>query len=245
MRAKLGLDWQDGAVHKVKTDRAKRFRRWFALPLLAILVVLSAGGCVRVRAALAVAGDDHVSGDVIISSLAIKTGDTGPAITIPPELSKKIKVEKYSADNYVGQRLTFEKLSFVEFEKLAKTITTGSYFQLGFRRSGDLVTLSGSADLNSLPADRADVQLKIAFPGAITRTNGIANENEISWKPTPGTASGFDATAEYTSGASGSLMKWVLILGGATAVVALLVLVLAVAAHRRHVRKLKREAAVL
>src|SRR2546429_355886 len=69
--------------------------RLAALAVLAILAMVSLSGCVRVRAALAVSEDDLVSGQVIIAALPTKPGDTGPALTIVPELAGKVRTEKY------------------------------------------------------------------------------------------------------------------------------------------------------
>lgn len=215
--------------------------RFAALVLLAVLAAFSLSGCVRVQAALAVSQDDLISGWVIVASWPSKQGDTGPALTIPKEVAEKVRSEKYAEDGYIGQKLTFTDLRFADVTVLAESLTAGKQYRLSFRRSGDLVSMAGSIDLTQLPADRADVGVKVAFPGTITRTNGINENGTISWKPKPGSVTEFGATAQYTDTSGVSWTKWVTIVGASTVGVALIVLVLALFTHRRHVKQLSAE----
>lgn len=217
--------------------------RFAALALLAMLAVLSLSGCVRVQAALAVSEDDLISGFVIVASVPTKQGDAGPTLAIPPEVADKVSSEKYNEDGYVGQKLTFTDLRFADIAPLVESLTTGKWYRLSFRRSGDLVSMAGSIDLTQLPADRADVGVKMAFPGSITRTNGINEAGTITWKPKPGAVTEFGVIAEYTDTSGVSWTKWVTIVGASTVGVALIVLVLALFTHRRHVKQLDAERA--
>ncbi|HEU5474002.1 MAG TPA: DUF3153 domain-containing protein [Actinophytocola sp.] len=214
-----------------------RSRRLLALALLALLAMLSLSGCVRMHVALAVSQDDLVSGEMIIAALPTKDGDQGPTLTIPAELADRVRMEKYAADGYVGQKVTFSELRFADVSVLSETIVTGNtQYRLSFRRSGDLVSMAGSIDLTQLPSDRADVQIRMAFPGSINRTNGLNDAGTISWSPKPGAVTEFGVTAEYTDTSGGSWIKWALIMGGAAVGVALIVLLLALLVHR-HSRK--------
>jgi hypothetical protein len=126
---------------------------------------------------------------------------------------------------------------------LVESITEGKQYRLSFRRSGDLVSMAGSIDLTQLPKDKADVQIKMAFPGAINRTNGLNEDGTISWKPKPGAVTEFGVTAEYTDTSGVSWTKWVAIVGGGAVGVALIVLVLALFTHRRTQRQFAAEQA--
>ncbi|MGQ0838656.1 LppM family (lipo)protein [Actinokineospora sp.] len=223
-------------MHQGLRDGRHRFRRWTALAGLALLTALSLAGCVRVQAALAVSENDLVSGQLVIASVAIKQEDTGPALKVPPELAGKVKTEIYTADGYVGQTVRFQDLTFPEVTLLGDAITVAKQYRLSFRRAGDLVTMSGSVDLSELPADRADVQIKIAFPGTVTRTNGIDDNGTVSWKPKPGAVTEFNATVQYTDSSGVSWTKWVTIVGASAVGVALIVVMLALIAHRRNLR---------
>ncbi|WP_198943313.1 LppM family (lipo)protein [Actinokineospora bangkokensis] len=215
-----------------------RARRWVALAPLAAVLALALSGCLRVQAALAVSEDDTVSGQLVVASVAGKQGDLGPALTVPPELTGKVRTQVYNQDGYVGQTVAFQDLTFPEVTLLGESITVGKQYRLTFRRAGDLVTMAGSVDLTELPADRADIQVKIAFPGTVSRTNGVNDGGTISWKPKPGAVSEFNATAQYSDASGVSWTGWVAMVGAAAVGVALIVLALALYSHRRTERQL-------
>jgi hypothetical protein len=223
---------------------SRRVTRIAALALLAMLAMATLSGCIRVRAALAVSQDDLVSGDVIIAALPTKEGDPGPTLKILPELADKVHVEKYAEDGYVGQKLTISGLRFSDLTVLAESITESKQYRLSLRRSGDLVSLAGSIDLTQISLqDKADVQLRIAFPGTINRTNGLNDSGTITWKPKPNAVTEFGVTAQYTDTSGVSWTKWVAIVASSAVGVALIVLALALFGHRRHDRQLAAERA--
>lgn len=208
-----------------------------------MVAMVCVSGCVRVQAALAISEDDLVSGEVIVAALPSKADDPGPTLNIVPELANKVRTEKYAADGYVGQKLILSELRFSEVTVLVESITEGKQYRLSFRRSGDLVSMAGSIDLTQLPKEKADVGIKMAFPGAINRTNGLNEDGTITWKPKPGAVTEFGVTAEYTDTSGVSWTKWVAIVGGAAVGVALIVLALALFGHRRTQRQLAAEQA--
>ncbi|MCT2584071.1 DUF3153 domain-containing protein [Actinophytocola gossypii] len=208
------------------------------LGLLVLLGLLTTSltGCLRIHAALAVSQDDVVSGDVVVSALPRDREDKGPTLTIPPELADKVTMEPYSADGYVGQKLTLNNVGFTEFAVLVESISTAEQYRIAFHRSGSLVSLAGSIDLTRVPADRADVQLKVAFPGTVTRTTGDNTDGTVTWEPKPGAVTEFNATTQYANSSGVSWIQWVAMVGGGAVLVALLVVVLALSAHRRTLR---------
>ncbi len=208
--------------------------RVVGLAVSVVMLVFSLSGCLRVHAALAVSPDDKVSGTLVVASVA--TGDeTGPPLTIPTELTDRVRTEKYLQDNYVGTKVTFSDLRFVDVALLVQSISQSKQYRLSFRRAGELVTLAGSVDLTQLPADRADVQIKIAFPGDVTRTNGDESDNTVSWKPKPASVTEFNAIARYSGTGGESLTKWVTIVGGGALLAAVIAGLLALIAHRRSI----------
>lgn len=217
--------------------------RLAALALLAVLAALCLSGCVRIHAALAISPDDLVSGEVTIAALPMRQGDEGPKLNIPEELTARVRAEKYAEDGYVGHKLTFSELRFAEVTQLTETITTGKQYRLSLRRSGDLVSMSGSLDLTQLPPERADVQIKMAFPGTVNRTNGLVEDNAIVWKPKPGAVTEMGVTAQYSDASGVSWTKWVMIVGASAVGVALIVLLLALYTHRRSQQQLAAERA--
>ncbi|KOX22425.1 hypothetical protein ADK67_24225 [Saccharothrix sp. NRRL B-16348] len=193
-------------------------------------------GCVRLHAAMALSTDDRVSGEITAATPPTKENDPGPQLKVPNELASRVTTKPYLVDDYVGTQLSFNGLSFDEVHALSlATSASSSRYQLTFRRSGDLVTLSGSVDLTQVPPERADIQVKISFPGEIVDTNGREEDNAtIAWSPKPGQASMLNATVRYAGANSVSYMGWTLLVAGLTGGAALIVLILALVAHRRH-----------
>ena len=206
--------------------------------MLGVLAMLSLSGCVRVRAAMAVSPNDLVSGQIVIAALPTRAGDTGPELDIPDDVKSRVSTEKYDLDGYIGHTLDFHDLNFDEIRELSSAINPNSqHFQMSFRRSGDLVTMSGSVDLTGLPTDKADVQIKLAFPGRVTKTDGIDEDGAITWKPKAGEVTEFSATAEYSTKGQSSWTRWVMIVAASAIGVALLVGILAFAARRVSLRQ--------
>jgi len=208
------------------------------------MLVLSLSGCLRVHAALAVSPDDLVSGELIVAALPVSDQDNGPPLTIPPELTDRVKSEKYTEDGYVGQRVTFSDLRFVDVALLIQSISESKQYRLSFRRAGDVVTLAGSIDLTQLPTDRADVQIKVAFPGTVSRTNGDDDNGTVSWSPKPGSVTEFDAIAQYSGTGGESWTKWAMIVGGGALLAAVVAVLLALISHRRTVSADRAQAAL-
>ena len=204
------------------------------LPVL-LLAAFALTGCVRLHAAMAVSQDDRVSGEITAATPPTRDNDPGPQLKVPEELASRVTTRPYQADDYVGTQLFFSGLTFDEVRVLATaTSASSSRYQLTFRRSGDLVTLSGSVDLTQVPPERADVQVKIAFPGEIIDTNGREEDNAtIAWAPKPGQASMLTATVRYAGANSVSYFGWTMLVAGLTGGAALIVLVLALVSRRR------------
>ncbi len=200
-----------------------------------LLAVFSLTGCVRLHAAMALSQDDRVSGEIVAATPPTQDNDPGPQLKVPNELAGRVTTKPYKVDNYTGTQLFFSALTFDEVRALSTaTSASSSRYQLAFRRSGDLVTLSGSVDLTQVPIDRADIQIKISFPGEIVDTNGKEEEpTTIAWAPKPGQASMLTATIRYAGENSPSYFGWTMLVAGLTGAAALIVLVLAVVAHRR------------
>lgn len=204
------------------------------LPVL-LLAVFSLTGCVRLHAAMALSQDDRVSGEIVAATPPTRDNDPGPQLRVPNELASRVTTKPYAADNYTGTQLFFSGLTFDEVRGLAAaTSASSSRYQLNFRRSGDLVTMNGSVDLTQVPVERADIQVKISFPGEVVETNGREEESStIAWSPKPGQASMLQATVRYAGENSPSYFGWTMLLAGLTGGAALIVVVLAIVAHRR------------
>jgi hypothetical protein len=185
--------------------------------LLAALVLLLGGavsGCSRVLTALAVQPDDTVSGEVVIATPPRSPTDSGPLLTVPPDLKDRIETTPYKVDEYVGYRLLFDGLTFNQLSELTKISSQAQgRYELNLRRVGDRVLVSGRADLASIAVDKADFQLKVSFPGRVVETNGTEDSGTISWTFTPGQVNEISATVTYDDPKAPSVALWALILG--------------------------------
>jgi hypothetical protein len=162
---------------------AVRRSRALLVPVFLLLTLFSLSGCVRVYAAMAVSDDDRISGEIVAATPPTQDNDPGPQLRVPPELASRVTTKPYRVESYAGTQLFFNGLSFDEMRTLSMaTSSSNSRYSMNFRRSGDLVTLSGSVDLTQVPVERADIQVKVSFPGKIVNTNGREEENNtIAW----------------------------------------------------------------
>lgn len=203
-----------------------------------LAVGLLASGCVRVHAALVVSTSDLVSGSVLVAALPTAESSEGPQLEIPTEMASRVTTKAYSADGYVGNTVTFNNLDFDEVTALAASISNeNATYHIAFQRAGDLVTMDGSVDLSQLPPSGVDVQLKVNFPGPVTRSNGSQDDETVSWVMKPGGVTSFSATDQYALGNSRGWRFWALSLGGGTAIISVFILGLALLARRRNLKK--------
>ena len=204
-----------------------------------LLGLLLTGGCMRARVAVAVGADDRVTGEVVIAVVVQSEQEAGAVLTPPPELAAKVRTEPYRQDGYAGTRLLFTGLTFEEFGRL-NDAGGGAPQRLHFelRRSGNLVLFNGRVDLTTLPApERADVEIRMSFPGRLTATNGDQDDETVTWTTPAGRVSELSATARYAEPGSRTWLQWALVVGGLAGLVVLVTAVLAFIAHRRFVRQ--------
>ncbi len=217
---------ENTATHTVTNTPARR-RAWSAVLLLAMLPLLA--GCLRVQVSMGVSSNDRVSGRIVVAVVPANATDKGPQLQVPPALTAKLRVEQYSQDGYVGSQVFFDDLTFGEVGELgALSDQTQGMFNLQFVRAGDLVTLSGHADLRSVPPQGSDIQLTIAFPARVATTNGTRDgDSTVSWKLPAGDTSTVHAEVSYADPNTRSFAGWAGIVGGITLAVAALVAVIA------------------
>lgn len=221
-----------------KASQHRRGPRTAAIGAGLLAVAVLASGCVRVNSALSVSSSDLVSGTVIIAALPTAEAPKGPPLVVPTTLTDQVGMKPYAADGYVGNVVTFRQLSFSDMTTLATSISNESAtYHIAFVRSGDLVTMDGSVDLSQLPATGVDVTLKVAFPGPVTRSDGSQDNDTVSWIMKAGGVTSFTATDEYVLGNGHGWRFWALSLGGGTALVSAFVVLLALLARRRNLRK--------
>lgn len=209
-----------------------RSRAVALLIVAALLLGTLMGGCARVRAALAVAPDDTVTGEVVVATPTNPKApnDKGPAVTLPADLAAAVKVDAYRQDGYTGSVLRFARLTFDQTASLTRaTFPQSDRTQFALRRAGGRVLVTGAVDLTTVPVDHADFQLKMTFPGRVVDANGEIDGDTVSWTFTPGEVDDISATIAYADPGAPSVLNWTL---GLAAVVALAVLAVALAARR-------------
>jgi hypothetical protein len=199
-----------------------------ALAMLLLLVIPVLAGCLRVKASITISPDDLVSGDIVAAAKPRNDKDAGPQLDPNLAFSQKVAVSKYDRDGYVGSQAVFSDLTFAELPELARMNPDAQGVNLSLRRAGDLVILEGRADLTSLTDPDADVELTVAFPGAVTSTNGDrVDPDTVQWKLKPGVVSMLTAQARYTDPSTRSFRGAALWLALSSIVVAAVVGLLA------------------
>jgi hypothetical protein len=177
---------------------------------LLLLAAVLLGGCTRVHAALAVQGEDTVAGDVVLAV----AGAPAPTVSVPPDLTDRLSVTPYHDQDYQGWRLKFSDLRFDEVNSLTGVVPqTRGRLRFDLHRAGGLVALNGQVDLSAMPVDRADVQLKVAFPGQVLNTDGSLDSGTVSWLFRPGQVSEFNATVSAPDPSAPSVSRWSLLVG--------------------------------
>ncbi len=214
----------------VPTPLTRRLRTRFAAALvLAALLVPALAGCLRVQASMGLSSNDRVSGRIVAAVVPENSEDKGPQFTAPEALATKVRIEPYNQDGYVGSEVYFDDLNFGEVEQLAQLSEQAQgLFQLKFQRNGDLVSLNGRVDLETLAPHGSDVQLSVAFPARVAKTNGNREgDSVVSWKLPAGEVSTVRAEVGYADPNTRSFAGWAGIVGGITLAIAAIVAAMA------------------
>jgi hypothetical protein len=214
----------------VRSPLARPPRRLAGAALALFLLVAAGllGGCTQVRTALAIQSDDTVAGEIVIGV----AGGPAPVLNVPAPLVGQVSVAPYQDSGYVGSRLQFSGLRFDQVNSLTSVAPLANgRFRFELRRTGGLVVLGGQVDLSAVPVDRADVQLKVAFPGDLVSTDGISTAGTVSWVFTPGQVSQFNAVLSSPDPSTPSVGRWTLLVAAVVAAAAVAVVLLA-RAHR-------------
>ncbi len=211
-------------------------------PALACLLVtavtgMALAGCLRVHTAVTINPQDQVSGEVVVATLRTGPQDAGPQLTVPPQFTGWVRTQPYELEGYVGTRLFFDELTLAEFNELVRVLLGpefGPTASLELRRSGSLLSLAGGTDLTRLAPSAADVHVQVTFPGEVTESNGEEDAGgTVTWTVPGGQVSQLIAVAEAEDPNEPPFLLYVALGGAGLGVVAVLVAVLAFAAHRR------------
>ncbi|MCB2413698.1 hypothetical protein LGT39_12680 [Demequina sp. TTPB684] len=169
--------------------------RW-RLALLAAVGALVLSGCLRFSADLTVEPDDTVSGQYVV---AVKKGTAENYGMSDAEMAKELWADypraetlkdatfaDYSADGFVGIKVTFADAPLADFAPTAS--------DWGIARVGDDFVVSGPSNAvtqaaqSELPegnvlSDLADAEFTvgITFPGDVIEHNGSAANRTVTW----------------------------------------------------------------
>jgi Protein of unknown function (DUF3153) len=203
------------------------------LVLLIILLGTMLSGCLHVRSAMTISGDDKVSGEVLVAT-ETPDGKVPFDLRPPSGLADRVQVRPYQEGTRTGANLSFNDLSFQEVEQLAAAMSpTDSRFSLKMYRSGSLVIFQGQADLTPLADTDSGIELKISAPGEVTTTNGEESAGTVTWLLSPGEVTQPYATFQFTTGSGMDWIGWALLVGGVAIVAAVLIATLALRNHLR------------
>lgn len=217
-------------MREVSTRSRKRWHR-AALLLLIVALGMVTSGCLRANVAMTISDDDRVSGQLLVSTQT-PDGRSPFRLEPPPDLADRVKVTPYDADGRVGSKLSFDRLSFDELQRLAEALSgSDSRYKFELKRSGSLVTLDGSLDLTPLADTDSSVAIEVNAPGDITTTNGKESAGTVSWEPEPGEVTEISATYQFAGSRDWSVVWWTLLVIGGTFGVAALVGLLALDTH--------------
>lgn len=206
--------------------RSRVPRRLAGVTVLSTVLLLLAG-CLQLNAQMSVRKDDTVSGRILVAGDQPAQAAALERLSTPTGLEQKVRITPYSADGFTGREIYFTQLTFAEMDalSLAIDIEGARPYSMGFRRSGDTVTFSGSVDLSGLPADRADTastRVDLTFPNRIGETNGtVGAGNTVSWSPAPGSITRMQASSSYPDPATRGFAVWMIVGIGAALLVAI------------------------
>ncbi|MBB3038886.1 LppM family (lipo)protein [Hoyosella altamirensis] len=189
--------------------RSPRWSRFAPASLLLAAVLLLTTGCLYTDANIRLSEDDRLSGRIIVAQEPTEENDQGPQLRVPDSLYGRARVQRWSDEGYVGSELIFSDLSFTDFRQLGQFASDApGSFDLRFTRSGDVVTLTGRADLRNVP-DGSPVTLAVSFPSNISSTNGEMTTNRsVVWTPAPGDLTSLRAETSYTDPNTRSFAGW-------------------------------------
>ncbi|RRO14874.1 DUF3153 domain-containing protein [Saccharopolyspora rhizosphaerae] len=205
-----------------------------ALRLLLVIVLCALlSGCLHVRAAMTISGEDTVSGEVLVAT-ETPDGQVPFELRPPPEFADRVQVRPYAQGKRVGANLSFSDLSLQEVERLASAMSPAdSRFSMRLYRTGSLVVFEGSADLTPLADTDSGIELKISAPGEITTTNGEESAGTVTWVLQPGEVTEPSATFQFSDGSGLEWIGWALLVGAGAAAAAVWVGTLALRNHLR------------
>lgn len=182
---------------------------------IALTFVIFTAGCMKFDMELTVSENDTVEGSMIVafsnSALGLMGGGNPLDDADLGQDEEGVTTTPYKDSEYTGTKVTFEPKKFSEFS----TGATGE--ELSFKRTGDIVTVSGAIDLNNGEIDTAqleeyksnpltsylfenlDISVKITLPGKVTSKTGTVSGNTVTFKGDLGEKIVIDAVSDQST----------------------------------------------
>jgi hypothetical protein len=226
------------------SKRMQATARFVAVGIVAVLLT----GCIKLNVDFTVSSDNTVSGTMVFAfskQLLQLTGQSaqdliGSSAPIPSSVPG-MSAKPYDDGEFAGEEYTFDAVPLTQFNSDDPT-------SISIVRSGDTFTVSGVLDLSSATGASgatgtipgldqalagADIRISIAFPGAVTDSNGVVDGSTVTWNPKIGQRVELRATAGAIGSGSSSTSSIVLIGLIALGVIVLIVVVTLVMRGRR------------
>ncbi len=182
-------------------------------PLLFVTVagLLLLSGCFKVDADFKVNADETVDGTMIVAidkefqemlgSMGDGSTEDEDLITLD-DMPEGTEVEDYDQGGFVGQKVTFEGVTFEEIMSSAdedaevtdEWTLTHEGNELVFEGTFDMTSQDEAMDMTAFMKD-ADISISMEFPGDISESNGEIDGNTVTWTPEIGDANEMRAVA--------------------------------------------------
>jgi hypothetical protein len=216
------------------------------LALLVVVWLMTA--CIKFDVDLKVSSDDTVSGTVVVAfnkDLLSLTGQSaeqviqGSGVGVPASGAPGTSVAPYEDDQFAGETITYEDVDLSQFNQ------GDAADSLKIERVGDEFHVSGAVDFSrengannplggtaQQALSSAQLSITLAFPGAVSSSNGQISGTSVTWTPKIGEKTDLTAVASAIGPPGGALWVWVIV---GTALVAAVVVVLVMLRRRRDV----------
>lgn len=206
------------------TPRKMRVR--IAAALASITAILPLSGCFDAQAGITISGDDRVSGIIEITPTEASRSKFAQW-QIPDDLTDR--VSQGIVDSSTGKmEVQFNDLHFLEVTDTLRQLSDDRIDIDLDRTGGGQISMNGHMDLSHLPG--ANVDLLVAFPEAVTDSNGRQTEpTKVEWQ----LASGEDHAVWASSPAGSTKRNQFLLFAGVTAAAGVLASLLGILWARR------------
>jgi len=186
------------------------------LLLLSVAGLLLLSGCFKVDADFKVNADETVDGTMIValdkefqemfSGMGGEESEDEDLVNVD-DLPEGTEVEDYDEGGFVGQKVTFDGVTFEEMmsgtdadaEVTDEWSLTHEGSELIFEGTFDMTSQDEEMDMTAFMKD-ADISISMEFPGDISESNGEIDGNTVTWTPEVGESNEMRAVAADEAG---------------------------------------------